>query len=286
MKRNYTLNYNALLSGNVKLVFAVVFLILFSVSTIAGGKVFITTKSNMEFVLVKGGEFKMGNTVEEEGFEDEIPVHQVTLSDYYISTYEVTQSEWEEVMGSNPSTFIGKMKPVENISWFDAIDFSNKLSEKEGLKPCYTIGRNNNVTCDWTANGYRLPTEAEWEYAARGGNESNGYMYSGSNSIDEVGFYKGNSMSMSHPTGSKKPNELRIYDMSGNVWEWCWDWYTNSYRSDPETNPRGVEFGVERCRRGGSWGQISKSARSSNRLGTPPELKFNYVGLRLVKNAQ
>jgi sulfatase modifying factor 1 len=276
MKRNYTLNF--------KLLLAVVLSILFSGLTIAGEKTFITTNLDMEFVLVTGGTFKMGNNFDEAGFEDELPVHEVTVSDFYISTYEVTQSEWEAVMGSNPSTFKGKMKPVENISWFDAIKFCNKLSIKEGLKPCYEIKRNNNVVCDWTANGYRMPTEAEWEFAAIGGNESQGYLYSGSNSIDEVGFYKGNSMSMSHQTGSKKPNELRIYDMSGNVWEWCWDWYTNSYRDLITNNPRGVEFGVERCRRGGSWAQISKSSRSSNRLGTPPELKFNYVGLRLVKN--
>ncbi len=287
MKINHTLNIKTLLVSNVRLILVVFLSIIFSVSTTtAEEKTFITTNADMEFVLVKGGTFKMGNTYEEDGFEDELPVHQVTLSDYYISTYEVTQSEWQDVMGSNPSSFKGKMKPVENVSWFDAIEFCNKLSEKEGLNPCYQIKRNNNVICDWTANGYRLPTEAEWEYAARGGIESQGYMYAGSNSIDEVGFYKGNSMSMSHSTGSKKPNELRIYDMSGNVWEWCWDWYTNSYSDGAGNNPKGVEFGVERCRRGGSWAQISKSSRSSNRLGTPPELKFNYVGLRLVKTTR
>jgi len=279
-------NFSKLRLGNVKLILAAIFLILISASTLAGEKTYITTSSNMEFVLVKGGTFKMGNTFGEDAFEDEFPVHSVTLSNYYIGTYEVIQTEWVAVMGSNPSSFKADNKPVENISWFDAVTFCNKLSTREGLTPCYTIGRNNNVTCNWTANGYRMPSEAEWEFAARGGLESKGYIFSGSNSIDEVGFYKDNSMSMSHPTGSKRSNELGIYDMSGNVWEWCWDWYSNSYQPGAVTNPHGVEQGIERCRRGGGWAQPPKSSRSSNRLGTPPEAKFNYVGLRLVKNAQ
>lgn len=287
MKKNVNLLiFKAWRLTNLKQVLAAILSVFVLLPVSAGGDNIITTSANMEFVLVPGGTFKMGNTFEQDGFEDELPVHQVTLTDFYISTFEVTQAEWTAVMGSNPSTFKGDMKPVENISWFDAIDFCNKLSEKEGLKPAYTIGRNNRATCDWSANGYRLPTEAEWEYASRGGKESKGYIYSGSNAIDEVGFYKENSMSMSHPTGSKVPNELGIYDMSGNVWEWCWDWYSNSYSPEAVTNPHGVEQGIERCRRGGSWAQISKSARSSNRLGTPPELKFNYVGIRLVKNAK
>jgi sulfatase modifying factor 1 len=272
--------------SNLKLVLVVLFASMVSVSVLASDKTYITTSSNMEFVLVKGGVFKMGNIFDEDGFEDELPVHQVTLNSYYISTYEVVQSEWVAVMGTNPSSFKGDNKPVENVSWFDAIEFCNKLSQKEGLKPCYTIGRNNHTTCDWTANGYRLPTESEWEFAARGGNDTKGYMFAGSNSLKEVGYYKENSMSMSQISGTKLPNELGIYDMSGNVWEWCWDWYSNSYNADPVSNPHGVENGIERCRRGGSWSQVPKSTRSSNRLGTPPELRFNYVGLRLVKNAQ
>jgi formylglycine-generating enzyme required for sulfatase activity len=240
----------------------------------------------MEFVLVKGGTFKMGNTFEEDAFEDEFPVHPVTLSDFYIGTYEVTQAEWEAVMGSNPSTFKSPNKPVESISWYDAVNFCNKLSQKDGLKPCYTIGKNNRVTCDWTADGYRLPTEAEWEFAARGGNDSKGYMYAGSNSLSDVAYFKDNSLGMSQSVGQRKPNELGIYDMSGNVWEWCWDWYSNSYgTADSQTNPHGIDFAVEKCRRGGGWAQAAKSARSSNRLGTPPDLKFNYVGIRLVRKA-
>lgn len=240
---------------------------------------------SIEMTLVKGGTFKMGNTFEEV-FEDELPVHDVTLNDFYIGTYELSQAEWKNVMGTNPSKFKADNEPVENISWFDAVDFCNKLSTKEGLTPCYTYGRNKSVTFNAAANGYRLPTEAEWEYAARGGVQSKNYVYAGSNNIEEVGWFKDNSGGTAHDTGVKRPNELGLYDMSGNVWEWCWDWYSNAYQSDKALNPQGTTIGTERCRRGGSWYQISKSARSSNRLGTPPHLSFPYVGVRIVRNAK
>lgn len=248
--------------------------------------VYAASAAGIEMTMVKGGTFKMGNQFEEM-FEDELPVHDVTLSDYFIGTYEVTQSEWLAVMGANPSQVRGDLsKPVESITWFDAINFCNKLSEKEGFKPCYTIGRNNHVAFDQAANGYRLPTEAEWEYAAKGGSHSKGYVYAGSNNLDEVAWYKDNSTGSTHVTGLKKPNELGLYDMSGNVWEWCWDWYGNSYNDVMGANPTGVAQGVERCRRGGGWHIISKSCRNSNRLGTPPQMSFNYVGLRLVRNGK
>lgn len=251
-------------------------IVFFSVSSVA--------MAQIEMTLVKGGTFKMGNSYEDV-FEDELPVHSVTLNDFYIGTYEVIQSEWNSVMGSNPSNFKGENFPVDNISWYDAIEFCNKLSEKEKLTPCYKIGRNRKVTFNQTANGYRLPTEAEWEYAARGGQYSRGYVYAGGNSIDAVAWYKNNSIGTSHATGMKVANELGLYDMSGNLWEWCWDWYSNSYPNISETNPTGVPFGTERCRRGGGWHIISKSCRLTNRLGTPPSMSFNYVGMRLVRNA-
>lgn len=239
-----------------------------------------------DMTLVKGGTFKMGNTFEE-NFEDELPVHSVTLNDFYIGTYEVTQGEWKSVMGNNPSQFKGDdNKPVENVSWFDAVNYCNKLSEKEGLTPCYTFGRNNAVIWNQSANGYRLPTEAEWEFAARGGLKSKNYVYAGSNNLDEVGWFKDNSGGTTHPTGTKRANELGLYDMSGNVWEWIWDWYSNSYASDAVSNPEGVTSGFERGRRGGSWHIVSKSSRSSNRLGSPPQMVFNFVGFRIVKNAK
>jgi len=240
---------------------------------------------NIDMTLIKGGAFKMGNTFEE-SFEDELPVHEVTLSDFYIGNYEVSQAEWKAVMATNPSQFKGDNKPVENISWFDAIDFCNKLSVKEGLTPCYTLGRNKSVTFNQLANGYRLPTESEWEFAARGGLKSKNDVYAGSNNLDEVAWFKDNSGGTSHDTGLKRANELGLYDMSGNVWEWCWDWYSSAYSSEKALNPTGVATGMERCRRGGSWQQVSKSARNSNRLGTPPNLSFPYVGLRVVRNAK
>lgn len=247
----------------------------------------IVASAQVEMTLVNGGTFRMGNSFEDL-FEDELPVHSVNLKSFYIGTYEVSQGEWEAVMGENPSANkeLGKNAPVEQISWFDAIEFCNKLSEKDGLTPCYKIGRNNAVTWNIAANGYRLPTEAEWEFAARGGNDSRDYLYSGGNAVDDVAWHKGNSTGKSKVTGTKRPNELGLFDMSGNVWEWCWDWYSNSYNERSENNPQGPQVGMERCRRGGGWNFSFKSCRISNRLGTPPDMRFPYVGLRLVRNAQ
>ncbi len=249
---------------------------------------FAAQAGGVEMTFVQGGTFKMGNQFDDM-FEDELPVHDVTLSDFYIGTYEVTCGEWRTLMGVDPSEFNGNPNnPVENVSWFDAIKYCNKLSEKEGLTPCYTFGRNNSVTWNQNANGYRLPSEAEWEYAAKGGRLTKNYVYSGGSSVCEVAWYKDNCGGYPHVTGTKLANELGIYDMAGNVWEWCWDWYSSSYEhlKDQHQNPSGVEHGTERCRRGGGWHIISKSCRSSNRLGTPPEMAFNYVGFRVARNAK
>lgn len=241
----------------------------------------------IEMTLVQGGSFKMGDSFEGI-FEDELPVHEVTLSDFFVSTYEITQNEWETLMGENPSQFKGGENPVESISWFDAVEFCNKLSEKHKLTPCYTMGRNKLVKWNKEANGYRLLTEAEWEYIAKGGNQNKGYVYAGSNSPDEVAWYKGNSLSKTHPVGMKMPNEIGLFDVSGNIWEWCWDWYTNSSYSDDanKVNPSGVPYATERCRRGGGWAVIAKSCRNSNRLGSPPHMSFNDVGVRIARNAE
>jgi formylglycine-generating enzyme len=177
-----------------------------------------------EMVFVEGGTFQMGSNV---GDLDEKPVHQVTVSDFYIGKYEVTQKEWVEIMGSNPSHFKGDNLPVEKVSWFDAIEYCNKRSVQEGLNPVYSINGNTSpsdwtngkIVANWDADGYRLPTEAEWEYSARGGNKSRGFTYSGSNTIGEVAWYRDNSGRKTNSVGQKKPNELGIYDMTGNVWE-------------------------------------------------------------------
>jgi formylglycine-generating enzyme required for sulfatase activity len=179
------------------------------------------TIPDIEMVFVKGGTFTMGCTAEQgdDCFDNEEPAHKVTLSDFYIGKYEVTQAQWKAVTGNNPSKFNGCDNcPVEGVSWNDIQEFIKKLNAKTGLN-------------------YRLPTEAEWEYAARGGAQSRGYKYSGSNSVDEVAWYYGNSGNETHPAGTKKANELGIYDMSGNVYEWCNDWY-GAYNSEAQTNPK------------------------------------------------
>ena len=185
----------------------------------------------IETIFIKGGTFQMG----EEGIA--IPVHPVTLSDFEIGKYPVTQAEWVKVMGNNPSTSSKACDecPVETVSWNEVQEFLKKLNVQTGKK-------------------YRLPTEAEWEYAARGGQSglNDNFEYAGSNNIDEVAWYYENSGSKTHPVGLKKPNQLGLYDMSGNVWEWCNDWY-GDYLAGAKTNPTGPEKGVYRVLRGGSW---------------------------------
>jgi formylglycine-generating enzyme len=151
---------------------------------------------------------------------------------FYIGKTEVTQSHWEAVMGNNPSYFKGSNLPVESVSWFESVEFCNKLSDLEGLKKAYTIS-GTNVTCNFESNGYRLPTKPEWEYAAKGGNKSRGYHYSGSNNVNDVAWQSGDnwgSLGSTKPVSIKMQNELGIYDMSGNVWEWCWDWFKEGSR--------------------------------------------------------
>jgi len=233
------------------------------------------------FIFVKGGTFRMGST---NGNYDEKPVHSVTVSDFCISQYEVTQKEWQEIMGTNPSKFKGDNLPVENVSWYDAVAYCNALSTAEGLTPCYS-GSGTNIACDWNANGYRLPTEAEWEFAARGGSTGSPTTYAGSNNIDEVAWYDGNSGSKTHDVGTKKPNELGIYDMSGNVREWCWDWY-GDYSSGSQSNPRGASSGSYRVLRGGSWDYCADYCRVANRYYGCPDYSYNNYGFRLLRSVE
>ena len=219
---------------------------------------------SIDMVKVEAGTFMMGATSEmKHPSSDEKPVHQVTLTnDYYMGKYEVTQALWQAVMGSNPSNFKGDNLPVETVNWNDCQEFISKLNSLTGRK-------------------FRLPTEAEWEYAARGGKKSRGYQYSGSRKISDVAWYEGNSRSKTHPVGRKQANELGIYDMSGNVWEWCSDWY-GSYSSSSQTNPMGSDSGAKRVRRGGSWCYIARICRSSYRYGDAPDCRGLYLGLRLA----
>lgn len=217
-----------------------------------------------KMVYVEGGSFTMGATAEQgsDATADEKPAHQVTLSDYYIGETQVTQALWKAVMGNNPSNWEGDNLPVEGVSWDEAQEFIAKLN---GI-----IGRT-----------FRLPTEAEWEYAARGGKNSKEYKYSGSNSIDEVAWYDENSGDKTHPVKERKANELGLYDMSGNVWEWCNDWY-GDYSSDAQTNPQGPDEGSARVFRGGSWRIKARYCRVSFRYCYTPMFRHDYVGFRLV----
>ena len=224
-------------------------------------------ESNM--VRVEGGTFTMGATSEQgdEAKEVEYPAHQVTLSGFYICKYEVTQELWQAVMGSNPSNFPGDLtRPIESVSWDDCQEFITKLNEMTGKH-------------------YRLPSEAEWEYAARGGNQSKGYKYSGSDSINDVAWYGGNSKyAYHHPVGQKKPNELGIYDMSGNVNEWCQDWY-GDYGSEFQTDSTGSSSGPTRVCRGGGWEDNGWGCRVSCRRHGESSVLNSGLGLRLAMDA-
>lgn len=191
------------------------------------------------FIYIEGGVFNMGSS--DEG-EDEGPVHEESVISFYLNKYEVTQSLWLRVMGGNPSHFRGENRPVESVSWFEAINFCNALSEQEGLQTCYTI-YNDKVTFRHEANGYRLPTETEWEYAAKGGEKKEAHTYSGSYYANEVAWYNNNSSQTTHDVGLKSPNRLGLYDMSGNVYEWCANCYTPKLVTNADSMLNNLSFG-------------------------------------------
>ena len=235
-------------------------------SSLSGNTITIPVKNgiSIDMVRVEAGTFTMGATSEmEDPYDWEKPTHQVTLTnDYYIGKYEVTQALWKAVMGNNPSNFKGDNLPVEKVSWDDCQEFINKLNRITGKT-------------------FRLPTEAEWEYAARGGKKSRGYQYSGSNNISDVAWYSDNSGNMTNDVGSKQANELGIYDMTGNVWEWCQDRY-GRYDSFSQVNPTGANSGSDRVYRGGSWSYTARYCRSSFRLRITSGYRRSFLGFRLV----
>lgn len=225
-------------------------------------RVFTVNGVRFAMVYVEGGSFRMGTSGGE--FPRENPAHNVSVSGFYIGETEVTQQLWQAVMGSNPSGFRGSQLPVETVDYYDCQEFIRKL---------------NNLT----GEQFRLPYEAEWEFASRGGVRSQGYKYSGSNTIDQVAWYNANSGSRSHEVKSKKPNELGIYDMCGNVWEWCEDWFDEDYYSySPVHNPTGPTDGYSWLNRGGSWKSGAKYCRPAYRGQGKTSETVNYLGLRLA----
>lgn len=260
-----------------------------------------------EEIFVEGGTFKMGSENQNDN-----PVHSVNINSFFIRKHEVTEAEYKIINGANPKDSRAYYHPIYTVSWYDAVVFCNKLSKKEGLTPCYTLnnssdedswGRNendswNNIQCDFKANGYRLPTEAEWEYAARGGNKSNNFTYSGSNVIDDVAFYGKDWSDYEYYDGEfnyarldealrimkKEPNELGLYDMTGNVEEWCWDWYSNNISSS--TPVTGASSGDSRVVRGGCWSSDGIDCEVTYRGGNIPYYHYNSNGFRVVRSAQ
>lgn len=247
-----------------------------------------------DFVLVEGGTYQMG--VDDDGtyLSYDAPVHEVTVDSFYICTHEVTNKEYEDVTGKKPSVFKGENRPVDSVSWYDAVEYCNQLSQKEGLVPCYKGSRKDGYTCDFGANGYRLPTEAEWEYAARGGKKTlnptiyrESWVYSGNKDLGSSAWYEDNSNDKTHEVMKKAPNELGLYDMCGNVCEWCWDLFAR-YSPLSQTNPTGESNSDGwRVQRGGEFdsethhGICSVTYRSS---AEPDDDSLGY-GFRVVRTA-
>jgi len=244
-----------------------------------------TGSSGYKMVSLPGGSFEMGCTAgQSDCDDDEKPVHRVTVSGFSMGATEVTQGLYRSVMGSNPSYYssCGDDCPVETVTWYDAVKFANAMSRQEGLEECYSVsGESVSWPKGLSCTGYRLPTEAEWEYAARAGEDT---LLAGGDNPDAVAWYESNSSSMTHAVGGKQANAWGLYDMSGNVWEWTWDWYQSSYQSGSSVDPVGPQSGSGRVYRGGGWRYTPRFVRVANRYRNAPSYRYNNVGLRLSRS--
>ncbi|MDD4873030.1 MAG: formylglycine-generating enzyme family protein [Kiritimatiellae bacterium] len=243
----------------------------------------IKTESGVEMVIIPGGSFMMGDKQEA---TDSQPLHKVTISSFCIDRYEVTQEQYEDLIGNNPAKYEGAKLPIEQVRWTQAARYCNARSVKENLKPCYDETK---WTCDFDANGYRLPTEAEWEYACRAGTTTPYSFGNDIRSLDSYAWFKGNSGKKTHIVGGKNPNPWGLYDMHGNVTEWCNDWYNPQYyATSPEKDPRGPDNGTKRVLRGGSWSNPPEKCISSFRVSDTPILSdvclgYDIYGFRCAK---
>ena len=228
-------------------------------------------------VFVNGGSFDMGSN----DWAGTRPIHRVQLSSFYISPVPVTQEQWQEIMGAQLSNWVEPHSPVTMVSWYKAVEYCNQRSLKEGLQQCYK-GRADGITCDWSANGYRLPTEAEWEYAARGGMGAKDFIYAGSHDIEEVAWFGENSGDHAHTVAKKKPNSLKLYDLSGNVREWCWDWHSK-YEDNVPIDPHGPASGSSRIIRGGSYADACYICTVFVRMAQNPGESYLNNGFRVVR---
>jgi formylglycine-generating enzyme required for sulfatase activity len=266
----------------------------------ADGLESVTNSIGMTFKLIPAGEFFMGSPDDAiEAEKDERPSHPVRISKpFYLGACEVTQAQYKAVMGNNPSSFStngdGKDRvagqstdqyPVEQVSWVDAIQFCNKLSEKEGKKPFYEIDGEDIRVSDWNGQGYRLPTDAEWEYACRANATAPTRFSFGDNTVElgAYGWFDGNSDSRTHPVSQKRPNGFGLYDMHGNVWEMCWDWHgTDYYNQSPAEDPTGPARAAGRVNRGGAWNDGPRDCRSAKRGWRAPDGRVSHLGFRLT----
>jgi len=242
----------------------------------------ITTEGGVEMVLIPAGSFIMGD---EKGEPDETP-HKVYVDAFYMDRYQVTQQEYERLMGENPSRWKGARDPVDQVRWSDAVKYCNARSREEGLEPCYDL---ETWRCNFDANGYRLPTEAEWEYACRAGTKTSYYFGDDERKLRVFAWFEQNSGGRHHPVGQKLPNPWGLFDMHGNVWEWCNDFYkVDYYRESPERNPRGPDEGETKVLRGGCFSSKPRECRSSHRYYENPaysDVCFGYdiYGFRCVR---